>query len=160
MTRWEEAGANYRGPASPKGAPDSNVLHMFLSSLTFGDRAKIPMQLTDFYDLVQGFLPGPPLLMVGRGGGCQLAVSYIVIVWPTREDNWTYSLLYRAACFFTLFFIVPTHALHYTLKYYNSTLKPLKIRPYMFRSPLKPSSGGPWPYFPRLLNWNVDLHLL
>jgi len=28
----------------------------------------------------------------------------------------------------------------------------------MFRSPLKPSSGGPWPYFARLLNWNVDLH--
>jgi len=30
----------------------------------------------------------------------------------------------------------------------------------MFRSPLKLSSGGPWPYFARLLNWNVDLHLL
>jgi hypothetical protein len=30
----------------------------------------------------------------------------------------------------------------------------------MFRSPLKPSSGGPWPYFATLLNWNVDLHLL
>ena len=28
----------------------------------------------------------------------------------------------------------------------------------MFQSPLKPSSGGPWPYFARLLNWNVDLH--
>ena len=27
------------------------------------------------------------------------------------------SLLYRAACCFNLFFIVPTHALHYTLKY-------------------------------------------
>jgi hypothetical protein len=26
----------------------------------------------------------------------------------------------------------------------------------MFRSPLKPSSGGPWPYFAMLLNWNVD----
>ena len=30
----------------------------------------------------------------------------------------------------------------------------------MFWSPLKPSSKGPWPYFARLLNWNVDLHLL
>jgi hypothetical protein len=28
----------------------------------------------------------------------------------------------------------------------------------MFRSPLKPFSGGPWPYFATLLNWNVDLH--
>ena len=25
----------------------------------------------------------------------------------------------------------------------------------MLRSPLKPSSGGPWLYFARLLNWNV-----
>jgi len=30
----------------------------------------------------------------------------------------------------------------------------------MFRSPLKPSSGGPRLYFARLLNWNVDLHSL
>jgi hypothetical protein len=30
----------------------------------------------------------------------------------------------------------------------------------MFRSALKPSSGCPWPYFARLLNSNVDLHLL
>jgi len=36
----------------------------------------------------------------------------------------------------------------------------LKIRPYMFRSPLKTSSGGPWLYFAKLLKWNVDLHLL
>jgi hypothetical protein len=42
----------------------------------------------------------------------------------------------------------------------KSHTKTLKIRSYMFRSPLKPSSGGPWPYFTRLLNWNVDLHLL
>jgi len=49
-------------------------------------------------------------------------------------------------------------SLHFkTLKSHTKTLK---IRPYMFRSPLKPSSGGPWPYFARLLNWNVDLHLL
>jgi len=48
-------------------------------------------------------------------------------------------------------------SLHFkTLK---SHIKTLKIRPYMFRSPLKPSSGGPWPYFARLLNWNVDLTL-
>ena len=58
-----------------------------------------------------------------------------------------------------LFFIVPTHARHYTLTL-KSHIKTLKIRPYMFRSPLKPSSGGPWPYFVKLLNWNVDLHLL
>jgi hypothetical protein len=42
----------------------------------------------------------------------------------------------------------------------KSHTKTLKIRPYMFRSPLKPSSGNPWPYFARLLNCNVDLHLL
>ena len=49
-------------------------------------------------------------------------------------------------------------SLHF--KILNSHTKTLKIRTYMFRSPLKPSSGGPWPYFARLLNWNVDLHLL
>jgi len=49
-------------------------------------------------------------------------------------------------------------SLHFkTLKSHTKTLK---ILPYMFRSPLKPSSGGPWPYFARLLNWNVDLHSL
>ena len=49
-------------------------------------------------------------------------------------------------------------SLHFkTLKSHTKTHK---IRPYMFRSPLKLSSGGPWPYFARLLNWNVDLHLL
>jgi hypothetical protein len=42
----------------------------------------------------------------------------------------------------------------------KSHTKTLKICPYMFRSSLKPSSGGPWPYFATLLNWNVDLHLL
>jgi hypothetical protein len=42
----------------------------------------------------------------------------------------------------------------------KSHTKTLKIRRYMFRSTLKPSSGGPRPYFARLLNWNVDLHLL
>jgi len=46
-------------------------------------------------------------------------------------------------------------SLHFkTLKSHTKTLK---IRPYMFRSPLKPSSGDPWLYFARLLNWNVDL---
>jgi hypothetical protein len=49
-------------------------------------------------------------------------------------------------------------SLHF--KILKSHTKTLKNRPYMFRSPLKPSSGGPWPYFVRLLNWNVDLHLL
>ena len=49
-------------------------------------------------------------------------------------------------------------SLHF--KILKSHTKTLKIRPYMFRSALKPSSGGPWPYFARLLNWNVDLHLL
>ena len=49
-------------------------------------------------------------------------------------------------------------SLHFkTLKSHTKTLN---IRPYMFRSSLKPSSGGQWPYFVRLLNWNVDLHLL
>jgi hypothetical protein len=36
-------------------------------------------------------------------------------------------------------------SLHFkTLKSYT---KILKISPYILRSPLKPSSGGPWPYF-------------
>jgi hypothetical protein len=49
-------------------------------------------------------------------------------------------------------------SLHFkTLKFHT---KALKIRPSMFRSPFKQSSGGPWPYFATLLNWNVDLHLL
>ena len=33
-------------------------------------------------------------------------------------------------------------------KILKSHTKTLKIRPYMFRSPLKPSSGDPWPYIP------------
>jgi len=41
-------------------------------------------------------------------------------------------------------------SLHF--KALKSHTKTLKIRPYMFRSPLKPSSGGPWPYFARLQN--------
>jgi hypothetical protein len=49
-------------------------------------------------------------------------------------------------------------SLHF--KILKSPTKTLKIRPYMFQSPLKPSSGCSWPYFARLLNWNVDLHLL
>jgi hypothetical protein len=59
-----------------------------------------------------------------------------------------------------LFFIVPNHALHYTFKTLKSHTKTLKIRPYMFQSSLKPSSGGPWLYFATLLSWNVDLHSL
>jgi len=51
------------------------------------------------------------------------------------------SLLYSAACCFNLSFIVTTHALHYTFKKLKSHTKTLKIRPYMFRSLLKPSSG-------------------
>jgi len=47
-----------------------------------------------------------------------------------------------------------------TLRTEKSHTKTLKIRPYMFRSPLKPSLEGPWPYLARLLNWNVDVHLL
>jgi hypothetical protein len=69
-------------------------------------------------------------------------------------------MLYRAACCFNLFFIVPIHAIHYTFKTLKSHTETPKIRPYMFRSPFKPFSVGPWPYFVRLLNWNVDLHLL
>ena len=59
------------------------------------------------------------------------------------------SLLYCSNSWTTLHF-----------KILKSHTKTLKIRPYMFRSPLKPSLGGPRPYFVRLLNWNVDLHLL
>jgi len=70
---------------------------------------------------------------------CKYKAFWNIILWS--------SLLYRACCF-NLFFIVPTHALHYTLTLKSHT-KTLKIRPYMFRSPLKPSSCGPWPYFLR-----------
>jgi hypothetical protein len=49
-------------------------------------------------------------------------------------------------------------SLHFKILRYHT--KTLKIRHYMFRCSLKPSSGGPWPYFATLLNWNVDLHLL
>jgi hypothetical protein len=112
----------------------------------------------------------------------------ILFLFPTHALH--YTLLFHLMHFTTpycsnsctsLHFIVPTHALHYTLlfqlmhfttlycsnsctslhfktlKYHTKTLT---IRPYMFRSPLKPSSGGPWPYFAMLLNWDVDLHLL
>jgi len=49
-------------------------------------------------------------------------------------------------------------SLHFkTLKSHTKTLK---ISPYMFRSPLNTSSGGPWQYFAMILNWYVDLHLL
>jgi len=58
-----------------------------------------------------------------------------------------FSLLHRACCF-EYFFNIPTHALiintlkstKFTLKH----LKTLKICPYMFRSILRPSSGGSW----------------
>ena len=81
----------------------------------------------------------------------------------------------------SLHFIVPTQALHYTslsqfmpftthycsnsctslhFKTLKSHTKTLKIPPYIFRCPLKPFSGGPWPYFARLLNWKVVLHSL
>ena len=49
-------------------------------------------------------------------------------------------------------------SLHF--KILKSHTKTLTIRPYMFRSPLKPSSVDPWLYFAMLLNSNVDLHLL
>jgi hypothetical protein len=38
-------------------------------------------------------------------------------------------------------------SLHF--KILKSSTKTLKIRPHMFRSLLKPSSGGPWLYFAR-----------
>jgi hypothetical protein len=71
-----------------------------------------------------------------------------------------------------IFIVVPCCVLFQTLLYCSNSCtslhcktlkshtKTLKIRPYMFRSPLKPPSEGPWPYFAMLLNWNVDLHLL
>jgi hypothetical protein len=73
---------------------------------------------------------------------------------------------------YTVFIVVPCCMLFQFVLYYSNSCtslhfktqkshtKTLKIRPYMFRSPFKPSSGGPWPYFARLLNWNIDLHLL
>jgi len=70
-----------------------------------------------------------------------------------------------------IFIVVPCTLFHSLLYCSNSCIslhfkvlkshtETLKIRPYMFRSLLKSSSGGPWPYFARLLKWNVDLHLL
>jgi hypothetical protein len=69
------------------------------------------------------------------------------------------SLLYRALLFQYLLYCSNSYTSLY-FKTLKSHTKTLKIRPYMFRSSLKPSSKSPWPYFARLLNWNVDLHLL
>jgi len=61
--------------------------------------------------------------------------------------------LYRTSSVIAIFFVLAL--LSKTANIYNkSHTKTLKIRPYMFRFPLKPSSGGPWPYFAMLLNWN------
>jgi len=57
--------------------------------------------------------------------------------------------LFKLQQTYNLFFIVPTHALHYIVPTHalhntltlKSHAKTLKIRPYMFWSPLKPSSG-------------------
>ena len=63
------------------------------------------------------------------------------------------SLLYRACCF-SLFIVVPCCMLFHSLLYCSNSCtslhfktlkshtKTLKIRPYIFRSPLKPSTGG------------------
>jgi hypothetical protein len=45
------------------------------------------------------------------------------------------SLLYRAACCFNLFFIVPTHALHCTLKFWTVTLKHFRFATTCFGLP-------------------------
>ena len=67
-----------------------------------------------------------------------------------------------------IFFIAVPCMLFQSLLYYSNSCtsphfktlishtKTLKIRPYMFWSPLKPSPGGPWPYFATLLKWNVN----
>jgi len=69
------------------------------------------------------------------------------------------SLLYCSnSCTSLHFKILKSHTK--TLKILKSHTKTLKLCPSMFRPPLKPSSRGPWPYFAKLLNWNVDLHLL
>ena len=48
-------------------------------------------------------------------------------------------------------------SLHFkTLKSHTKTRK---IRSSMFRSHLKPSSVGPWPYFATLLNWNLLIYI-
>jgi hypothetical protein len=73
------------------------------------------------------------------------------------------TLFYRAYCC-TVHTIVPCCMWFPSLLYYSNSCtslhfktlkshtKTLKIRPYMFRSPLKQSSGGPWPYLATLLN--------
>ena len=76
-------------------------------------------------------------------------VCYSVSLHVLIAEQESSSLLYCSNSCTSLHFI--------TLKSHTKTLK---IRPYMFRSTLKPSSGGPWPYFDGLLNWNVDLDLL
>ena len=62
-------------PSDSERGPGPEYITYVLSSLTFGDRAKIPMQLTGFSDLVHGFLSGPPLLV---GGGS----NYFFSLWP------------------------------------------------------------------------------
>jgi hypothetical protein len=71
------------------------------------------------------------------------------VVRQTINEGMNESLLYCSNSYTSLHFK--------TLKSQNKTLK---IGPYMFLSPLKPSAVGPLPYFATLLNWNVDLHLL
>jgi len=66
-----------------------------------------------------------------------------------KQTVYLISLLYRSNSCTSLHF-----------KTLKSHTKTLKIRPYMFRYPLKPSSGCPRPYFATLLNCNVDLQLL
>jgi hypothetical protein len=73
--------------------------------------------------------------------------------------NWLKQFIVVPCC--TLFQSLPYcsnswNSLH--SKTLKSHIKTLKIHPYMFRSPLKPSSGVPWSYFVMLLNWNIDLY--
>ena len=53
------------------------------------------------------------------------------------------SLLYHAACCFQFLLYCSNSCTSLHFKIIKSDTKTLKIRPYMFRSPLKPSSGGP-----------------
>jgi hypothetical protein len=84
------------------------------------------------------------LVTVGGGGLCWRSVI--------KTSKYIHSLIFITVVPCMLFQSLLYCSNSCTLLHFKilkSHTKTLKIRPYMFRSPLKPSSGGPWPYFAR-----------
>jgi hypothetical protein len=91
--------------------------------------------------------------------GSRILSFYDEGVWFFIYKFWIFSVVPCCMLFQSLLYCFNScTSLHFkTLKSHTKTHK---IRPYMFRSALKLSSGGLWPYFATLLIWNADLHLL